>query len=198
MAQLSYITNMSLDGFIEDATGDFDWTEPDEDLFVFITELIRPVGTWLYGRHLYESMAVWETDATLAARSDLMAEFAKVWQAGDKVVYSTTLEAVSTAKTRLERTFDPDGVRGMKRSATADLTIGGAHLAAHAFKAGLVDECHLFVHPVAVGAGKRALPSEARIELELVDERRFPSGVVCLRYRKRDVRDATSSEGPAA
>ena len=144
---------------------------------------MRPVGTYLYGRRLYESMAVWETDPTLAAQSEPMADFATVWQAADKVVYSTTLQAASTARTRLERGFDPDSVRDMKRSATSDLTVGGANLAAHAFKGGLVDECHLFIHPVIVGGGKPALPSDTRADLELVDERRFTSGVVYLRYR---------------
>jgi dihydrofolate reductase len=127
-------------------------------------------------------MAVWETDATLAAQSEPMADFAMAWQAADKVVYSTILQTVSTARTRLERSFDPDSVRDMKRSATGDLTIGGANLAAHAFKGGLVDECHLFTHPVLVGGGKPALPRDMRAELELVDERRFASGVVYLRY----------------
>lgn len=185
MAKLTYITNMSLDGFIEDASGSFNWTDPDEGLFVFITELVRPVGTWLYGRRLYEAMAVWETDATLAARSRPMPTSSRAWQAGDKVVYSTTLSDVSTARTRLERTFDPDAVRDMKRSASVDLTIGGANLAAQAFEAGLVDECHLFVHPVAVGAGKPALPRETRVDLDLVDERRFAGGAVYLRHRMR-------------
>ena len=185
MANLSYITNVSLDGFIEDASGRFDFSEPDEELFVFITDRVRSVGTWLYGRRLYEMMAVWETDATLAAQSEPMAEFARVWQAGDKVVYSTTLSAVSTARSRLERNFDPDAVRDMKRSATDELTVGGADLAAQAFKEGLVDECHLFIHPVLVGGGKPALPRDTRAQLELVDERRFTSGVVYLRYRIR-------------
>ena len=183
MAKLIYITNISVDGFIEDASGSLDWTEPDDEVFAFITDLIRPVGTWLYGRRLYEMMAVWETDATLAAQSEPMAEFAKVWQAGDKVVYSTTLQVVSTARSRLERSFNPESVRDMKRSGTGDLTVGGANLAAHAFKNGLVDECHLFVHPVVVGGGKPALPRDWRSELELADERRFESGIVYLRYR---------------
>ncbi len=183
MAKLIYIVNVSLDGFIEDARGNFDWTEPDAEVFAFITDLIRPVGTWLYGRRLYETMAVWETDASLAAQSEPMADFAKVWQAGDKVVYSTTLRAVSTARSRIERSFDPDSVRDMKRSAAGDMTVGGANLAAHAFKDGLVDECHLFVYPVLVGGGKSALPRDVRAELELMDERRFTSGIVYLRYR---------------
>jgi dihydrofolate reductase len=183
VAKLIYIANVSIDGFIEDAHGSFNWTEPDEQVFAFITDLVRPVGTWLYGRRLYETMAVWETDATLAAQSEPMADFARVWQAGDKVVYSTTLRAVSTARSRLERSFDPDLVRDMKRSAAEDLVVGGANLAAHAFKGGLVDECHLFIYPVFVGGGKPALPRDARADLELMDEHRFTSGVVYLRYR---------------
>ena len=183
MVKLIYIANVSLDGFIEDASGSFEWTAPDEEVFAFITELVRPVGTYLYGRRLYETMAVWETDATLAAQSEPMADFARVWQAADKVVYSTTLQAASTARTRLELSFDPDAVGDMKRSATSDLTVGGANLAAHAFKAGLIDECHLFIRSVVVGGGKPALPRDTRAELELVDERRFASGVVYLRYR---------------
>ncbi len=183
MAKLIYIANVSIDGFIEDAHGSFNWTEPDEQVFAFITDLVRPVGTWLYGRRLYETMAVWETDATLAAQSEPWADFANVWQAADKVVYSTTLRAVSTARSRLERSFNPDSVRDMKRSATGDLTVGGPNLAAHAFKGGLVDECHLFIYPVFVGGGKPALPRDARADLELMDEHRFTSGVVYLRYR---------------
>jgi len=183
MAKLIYVSNVSLDGYIEDEHGSLDWTESDDEVFAFITDLVRSVGTSLYGRRLYESMAVWETDPALAAQSELTADFANVWEAADKVVYSTTLEAVSTAKTRLERSFDPDSVRDMKASATSDLTVGGANLAAHAFKAGLVDECQLFIHPVLVGGGKPALPSGTRAELELLDERRFRNGVIYLRYR---------------
>jgi dihydrofolate reductase len=137
----------------------------------------------MYGRRLYDTMAVWETDPALAAQSELMADFANVWQAASKVVYSTTLDAVSTAKTRLERNFDPASIRDMKASATSDLTVGGAHLAAHALEAGLVDECHLFIRPVLVGAGKPALPGDTRADLELQDDRRLSNGVVYLRYR---------------
>jgi dihydrofolate reductase len=183
MAKLIYLSNVSLDGYIEDEHGRFDWTPPGDEFFAFITDLVRPVGTYLYGRRLYDTMAVWETDPALAAQSGLMADFANVWQAADKVLYSTTLDAVSTAKTRLERNFDPASVRDMKASATSDLTVGGAHLAAHAFKAGLVDECHLFIHPVLVGGGKPALPSDIRADLELLDDRRLSNGVVYLRYR---------------
>jgi dihydrofolate reductase len=185
MAKLIYISNVSLDGYIEDEHGNFNWTEPADDGFAFITDLVRSVGTYLYGRRLYDTMAVWETDPALAAQSELMGDFANVWQAAEKVVYSTTLDAVPTAKTKLERTFDPDSVREMKASATSDLTVGGANLAAHAFKAGLVNECHLFIHPILVGGGKPALPPDTRAELELLDERRFSNGVVYLRYRVR-------------
>jgi dihydrofolate reductase len=185
MANLMYVSNVSLDGFIEDEHGSFEWSAPDDELFAFITELVRPVGTYVYGRRMYDTMAVWETDPALAAQSELMADFARVWQAADKVVYSTTLEAVSTRKTRIERNFNPGLLRDMKASATSDLTIGGPNLAAHAFRAGLVDECHLFVRPVLVGGGKPALPSNARADLELLDERRLGNGVVYLRYRIR-------------
>lgn len=183
MAKLIYVANVSLDGFIEDAHGSFEWTAPSDEVFTFITDLVRPVGTWLYGRRLYETMAVWETDPTLAAQSELRADFANVWQTADKIVYSTTLDAVSTANTRLERRFDPDSVRDMKTSAASDLTVGGATLAAHAFNAGLVDECQLFVYPVLIGEGKPAFPSDARVQLELLDEHRFGNGAVNLHYR---------------
>ena len=183
MAKLIYVANVSLDGYIEDADRRFDWTEPSDEYFRFITDLVRPVGTWLYGRRLYEAMAVWETQPALAAESELRADFANVWQAAAKIVYSTTLHDVSTANTRLEHRFDPDSVRDMKTSAAGDLTVGGAALAAHAFKAGLVDECQLFVHPVLVGDGKPAFPRDAHIQLELLEERRFGNGVVNLRYR---------------
>jgi dihydrofolate reductase len=182
MAKLIYVTNVSLDGYIEDAHGNFDWTEPSDDQFAFITDLVRPIGTYLYGRRLYEAMAVWETEPALAAQSDLRAEFARVWQAADKIVYSATLDAIATAKTRLERRFDPDGVRGMKDTVDADLMIGGAHLAAQAFGGGLVDECHLFIGPAIVGGGKPGLPSDLRVDLELLDERRFDNGVVYVRH----------------
>ena len=183
MAKLIYVANVSLDGYIEDERGSFDWTAPDDELFAFITDLVRPVGTYLYGRRMYDTMAPWETDPALAAQSELMADFANVWQTADKIVYSTTLDAVSTAKTRLEHNFDPASVRDLKASATSDLTVGGAHLAAHALKAGLVEECHLFIRPILVGGGKPALPSDTRADLELLDDRRLSNGVVYLRYR---------------
>ena len=183
MAKLTYITNVSLDGFIEDAHGSFDWTEPSDEVFAFITDLIRPIGTWLYGRRLYESMAVWEADDTLAAQSDLMADYASAWQAADKVVYSSTLTAPSTANTRLESSFDPNAVHELKAAAGADLLVGGPNLAAQALAAGLVDELALFVWPVILGGRNPALPTETRADLELIDKHRFTGGVVYLRYR---------------
>jgi len=183
MARLIYVANVSLDGYIEDENGSFGWTAPDDELLAFITDLLRPVGTHLYGRRLYETMAVWETDPTLSTASQLMADFGNVWQGADKVVYSTTLDTVSTARTRLERNFDPDSVRDMKATATTDLTVGGAQLAAHALKATLVDECHLIIHPVLIGGGKPALPRGTRIHLELLDDRRLSNGVMYIRYR---------------
>jgi dihydrofolate reductase len=183
MAKLIYATNVSLDGYIEDEGGAFDFGPLDDDVFASYTDLVRSVGTFLYGRRLYEAMAVWETNAALAAQSDLMADFATAWQAANKVVYSTTLAAVQTARTGLEHRFDPASVRDVKASATNDLTVGGAHLAAQAFKAGLVDECRLYVWPVIIGGGKPALPGGTRHDLELLDERRFGNGVVHLRYR---------------
>ncbi|MDG4759150.1 dihydrofolate reductase family protein [Micromonospora sp. WMMD710] len=186
MANLIYVTNMSLDGYIEDERGAFAWMPMDDEVFVLCTDLLRPVGTFLYGRRLYEAMAVWETDAALAAQSDLMADFASTWQAASKVVYSTTLSAVSTADTRLERRFDPAAVKELKATASSDLTVGGADLATQAFTAGLVDECHLLVWPVVVGGGKPGLPTGTRTDLELLAERRFRNGVVHLHYRVLD------------
>jgi dihydrofolate reductase len=180
---LLYVTNVSLDGFIEDERGEFDWTQPNDEQFAFITDLIRPVGTYLYGRRLYETMAVWETEPALAAQSALFAEFARVWQAADKVVYSTTLDAVSTAHTRIESRFDAEAVRAMVAAADRDLMIGGANIAAHAVRARLVDELHLFVGPVVLGRGKPSLAADLRTDLELLDERRFDNGVMYLRYR---------------
>jgi dihydrofolate reductase len=181
MAQLIYISNVSLDGFTEDESGDFRWSEPADDAFAFITDLIRPLRAHLLGRRMYETMAVWETDPSLAAQSDLMAEFATVWTATDKVVYSKTLAKVSTTRTRLEHSFEPDSVLAMK--ASGDLAVGEPNLAAHAFTLGLLDEIHFFVNPVIVGGGKPALPQHVRADLELLDERRFSNGVVYLRHR---------------
>ena len=183
MAKLIYASNMSLDGCTEDEKGALDWAPPDDEVFACITDLMRSAGTYLYGRRMYDTMAVWETDAALAEQSGLRGEFANVWQAADKVVYSTTLAAVSTVNTRLERHFDPGAVHDMKAAASSDLIVGGPNLAAQAFSAGLVDELHLFIWPVVLGGGKPALSTATRAELALLDERRFSNGVVHLRYR---------------
>lgn len=182
MAKLIYVTNMSLDGFIEDAHGNFNFSEPADDRFVFTTDMMRELGTHLYGRRLYETMAVWETDPAFAAASELMADFARVWQEADKIVYSTTLDRVLTANSKLERQFDAESVRTLKETASRDIMVGGANLAAQAFKAGLVDECHLFICPVILGGGKPALPSDLRTELKLLDERNLDSSVIYVRY----------------
>jgi dihydrofolate reductase len=185
MANLIYSAITSLDGYVADQDGNFDWAVPDEEVHTFINDLLRPVGTYLYGRRMYEVMAGWETDHTLADKSPVMRDFAELWQAADKVVYSKTLETVSTARTRLERDFAPSAVRQMKMSARRDITVGGPELAAQAFKDGLVDECHLFLTPIVVGGGRRSLPDDVRLKLELLDERRFGNGTVYLRYRTR-------------
>jgi dihydrofolate reductase len=184
LGELIYFAIQSLDGYIEDPQGKFDWGKPDEEVHTFVNELERPVGTYLYGRRLYEVMTAWET-VPLAGQPRYIQDFAEVWRAADKVVYSRTLEAPSTAKTRLERDFDPEAVRRMKTEADRDLVIGGPELAARAFQAGLVDELHLFLFPVVVGGGKQSLPDDVRLELELEDERRFESGAVFLHYRVR-------------
>ncbi len=190
MARLIYSAITSLDGYIADKDGNFDWAVPDEEVHAFINDLGRPLGTYLYGRRMYETMVVWETDHTLADQSPLTRDFAELWQAADKIVYSRTLEAVSIARTRIERDFDPEAVRQMKVSAGRDMVVGGAELAAQAFRAGLVDECHLFVAPIVVGGGKQSLPNDVRVKLELLDERRFEGGMVYLRYRTRAFRPA--------
>jgi dihydrofolate reductase len=183
MAKLIYVFNVSLDGYIADEDGKLDWAAPDEEFFSFINDLVRSVGTYLYGRQLYELMHVWETDPAAAAQSPAAREFAEIWQAADKVVYSRTLEAASTTRTRIERDFDPEVVRRLKAAAERDLTVGGSALGAHAISAGLVDEYHLIVWPVVLGGGKHFLPNRVRLQLELLDERRLTNGVVYLRYR---------------
>ncbi len=182
MAKLIYLMLASLDGYMEDEHGRFDWARPDEEVHAFVNELQRPIATYLYGRRMYETMAAWET---LGAAGDepVLREFGEVWRAAHKVVYSTGLESVSTARTRIERRFDPAAVRELKQAAGGDLAVGGAALAATAFEAGLVDELHLFLFPVLVGGGKHALPDGVRLGLEHEDERSFASGVVYLRYR---------------
>jgi dihydrofolate reductase len=183
MAKLIYSMIASLDGYIENADGRFDWSEPDEDEHRFINDLLRPVGTHLYGRRLYEVMSVWESPD--ADRPPYMQEFAAIWQTADKVIYSTTLQSATTARTRIERSFDAEAVRRLKAASAADIIIGGAELAGHAIREGLVDEYHQFVSPVILGGGKHWLPANVKLNLELLDERRFSSGVVYLRYGAR-------------
>jgi dihydrofolate reductase len=185
MAKLVYSAIASLDSYVADEDGNFDWAVPDEEVHTFINDLDRPLGTYLYGRRMYETMVGWENDHSLAEQSPLMRDFAELWQAANKIVYSGTLEAVSTARTRIEREFDPEAVRKMKASAGRDMIVGGPDLAAQAFRAGLVDECHLFVAPIVVGGGKRSLPDDVCVKLELLGERRFGNGMVYLHYRTR-------------
>jgi dihydrofolate reductase len=182
MAKLIYSAITSLDGYVADEDGNFDWGEPDEEVHTFVNDLQRRVGTYLYGRRLYEVMLAWET-ISLADQPPSIQDFADIWRAADKIVYSKTLETVSSARTRIERGFDPEAVAQVKAAAGRDLTVGGAELAADAFKAGLVDECHLFLAPIVVGGGTQSLPDNVRLELELLDERRFGNGMVHLRYR---------------
>jgi dihydrofolate reductase len=183
MARLIYSAIASLDGYIADESGSFDWAEPDEEVHAFVNELERPVGTYLFGRRMYEVMVYWEALPDLADQPPYVREFATIWRAADKVVYSQTLATASSARTRIERAFDPETVRQMKAVAEHDLAVGGANLAAQAIAAGLVDEYQLFVMPVLVGGGTRALPNGVQALLELVGERRFGSGVVYLQYR---------------
>ncbi len=185
MARLIYGAIMSLDGYIEDETGNFGWAAPDDEVHAFVNERERDTGTYLLGRRMYETLAVWETDPALAAHSPITHDYAQIWQAAEKIVYSTTLAAVPTARTRIERHFDPAAVRRLIAAAERDVSIGGPALAAHAFEAGLVDECRLYVVPVIVGGGKRCLPRDIRLQLELLDEHRFTGGVVYLRYRTK-------------
>jgi dihydrofolate reductase len=180
MARLIYSVITSLDGYVADEHGNFDWAVPDEEVHAFVNDLERPIGSYLYGRRMYEVMVAWET---LSDRSPVMLDFAQIWRAADKIVYSTTLETASSARTRIERAFDPEAVRQMKAGAERDITVGGPNLAAQALVAGLVDECHLFISPIVVGGGTRSLPDGVRVPLELLDERRFGNGVVHLRYR---------------
>ena len=185
MAQLIYSAIASLDGYIEDRDGNFDWAMPDEEVHSFINNLERTVGTYLYGRRMYEIMMVWETDPGFAADSPLTQDFAQVWQAADKIVYSKTLAVASTLKTQIERNFNPEAIKQLKITAQQDISIGGPGLAAHAFRSGLIDECHLFLTPVIVGGGKPALPDNVRLGLQLMEERRFGNGMVYLHYRTR-------------
>jgi dihydrofolate reductase len=182
MAKLIYSAIASLDGYVADETGSFEWAAPDEGVHAFVNELERRIGTYL-GRRMYETMVSWETIPTGDEQPRVVRDFAELWRAAEKVVYSRTLEAASSARTRIDRVFDPRAVVRMKAAAARDLTVGGAELAGLAIAAGLVDECHLFVTPVLVGGGTAALPDKIRVALELLEERRFQSGVVHLHYR---------------
>ena len=183
MAKLIYSAITSLDGYVADEDGNFDWAAPDEEVHTFANELERPIGAYLYGRRMYEVMVYWETAHTAADRPPFMQDYADIWQAADKIVYSKTLDTVSSARTRIERDFDPEAVRQMKAQAGRDISVGGPDLAAQAIKAGLVDEYHLFVAPIVVGGGKQSLPKNVCLKLDLLDERRFEGGVVHLHYR---------------
>jgi dihydrofolate reductase len=183
MARLIYSALTSLDGYTEDENGKFDWAAPDEEVHTFVNDLERAIGTYLYGRRMYEVMAAWETGQILVDQPGYVHDFAKIWRGANKIVYSGTLKAVSSARTKIERNFDPEVVRHMKESEGRDLSVGGSALAAQAIQAGLVDEIHLFLAPTVVGGGKRSLPHNVRLQLELLDERRFGNGVVHLHYR---------------
>jgi dihydrofolate reductase len=183
MARLIYTAITSLDGYVEDTDGKFDWAAPDEEVHAFVNDHERPIGTQLYGRRLYETMVVWETMPTGPDQPRVTSDYAEIWRAAEKIVYSTTLERASSARTRIEPTFDPEAIRAMKAAAPRDISVGGAELAGEAIRAGLVDELHLFVTPVLVGGGKPALPDHVFVALGLVDERRFGNGVVHLHYR---------------
>jgi dihydrofolate reductase len=185
MAKLIYSAIASLDGYVEDEEGKFDWAAPDDEVHAFVNDLERPIGTYLYGRRMYETMVYWENVPTGSDQAAVIRDFAGIWRATDKIVYSRTLHEVSSARTRIERDFDPVAIRQLKESSRADITVGGAELAGAALAAGLVDELQLFLGPVVVGGGKRALPDHLRAQLELQDERRFRNGVVHLHYRVR-------------
>ena len=183
MAKLIYTAISSLDGYVADAEGNFDWCAPDEEVHRFVNDLERPIGTYLLGRRMYEVLRYWETAPTGNDELSAEQEYARIWQAMDKIVYSTSLDRVSTGRTRIEREFEPEAIKHLKTTATSDVSVGGPTLAAQALKLGLVDECHLFLSPVVVGGGNPALPDNVRLRLELLDERRFAKGVVHLHYR---------------
>lgn len=185
MAKLIYMAIASLDGYIEDSDGKFDWAAPDEEVHSFVNNLTREAGTFLLGRRMYETEMVWETEPGFAAGSPITRDFAEIWQAADKIVYSRTLQAVATNRTRIERDFDPDKIRGLKVAAGQDILIGGPGLASHAFRYGLIDECQLFLVPVSVGGGKPSLPTSFRVELALLEHLCFGNGVIFLRYQVR-------------
>jgi dihydrofolate reductase len=182
MAKLIYSAIASLDGYVADRDGEFGWAAPDEEVHTFVNELERPIGTHLYGRRMYEVMKVWESDEFLAGEPPLMRDYAEIWRAAEKVVFSRSLDEVTTARTRLERVFEPEAIREGKAAAEHDLSIGGSELAGQALDAGLVDECQLLLSPVVVGGETAALPVQAQLRLTLLDQRRFGNGVVFLRY----------------
>lgn len=182
MTKLLYTAITSLDGYVADEHGRFDWSEPDAEVHAFVNDLERPIGTYLLGRRMYEVLLAWET---IDDETPVIKDFAQIWRSKDKVVYSTTLDEVSSARTTLERAFDPFAVRALKASADRDISVAGPHLAAEAMRAGLVDEIRLFLNPIVVGGGNAALPDDVRVELELLDEHRFSNGVVFLRYGVR-------------
>jgi len=192
MAKLIYSAITSLDGYVADKDGNFDWAAPSEEVHAFVNQLERSVGTYLYGRGMYETMVYWQTAHTRPESSPVELDYAEIWQAADKIIYSRTMTDVSSARTRIEREFDPDSVRRLKESAGRDLSVGGAELAAQAIKDGVVEEYHLFVNPVVVGGGTSTLPDNVRLDLELLDEHRFSSGVVHLHYRQTDANSAAS------
>ena len=187
MAKLIYSAITSLDECVEDKGGVFEWAAPDDEVFAFVNDLERPIGTYLYGRRMYETMLSWETASTGADQAAVTRDFAELWRAAEKIVFSRTLRTAPSARTRIEPEFDPAAIRRLKRSSARDITVGGAQLAGEAMAAGLVDECHLFLSPVLVGGGKRALPDNVRAQLELLDEYRFKGGVVHLHYGVRSV-----------
>ncbi len=182
MAKLIYAPIASLDGYVEDENGNFDWARPDAEVFAFVNDLERPIGTHLYGRRMYETLRVWETMGSDGDEAPVIRDFGEIWRAAEKIVYSRTLQSAPTARTRVEREFEPEAIRALKASVERDIAVGGAELAGQAIAAGLVDECHLLLGPVVVGGGKRALPTGVRAQLALLDQRRFENGVVHLHY----------------
>jgi dihydrofolate reductase len=188
MAKLIYFSNVSLNGYTTDDEGKFDFTEPDDEVHSFINDALRDVGTHVYGRRMYETMMVWETEPKLAEESPINRDFAGIWKGVEKIVYSSTLPTVQTTRTRLEREFDPEAVRRMVATSDRDMLIGGPTLAAHAFRAGLIDECHLLVIPIIIRAGTKSLPDDVRFELQLIETREFGNGTVYLRYGRRGPR----------
>ncbi|WP_336211696.1 dihydrofolate reductase family protein [Nonomuraea sp. LPB2021202275-12-8] len=186
MGKLIFSMITSLDGYVSDSDGNFGWSAPEEESHAFINEQTRSIGTYLYGRRMYDTMVYWETAHTVPGQSPVFLEFARIWQAADKIVYSTTLDGVAGERTRIERTFDPEALRKLKAEAEADIAVAGPDLAAHAIRAGLVDEYQLFVGPAIVGGGHPFFPVDVRVNLELLDERRVGNGMVFLRYGVRD------------